>query len=106
VPSALFFISSGGISYAPRRGFKTGFFPGQTRSPGFIGLIRLENLDTGMVLAHEKTQAKPKADRLALMEACRANMSQIFSIYPDPEGDLSSIYERVFFRGSPQPGDP
>jgi len=75
--------------------------PGKRVRRGFIGLIRLENLDTGVVLAHEKTQAKPKADRLALMEACRVNMSQIFSIYPDEDGVLSPIYERVFSAAAP-----
>ncbi len=75
--------------------------PGKRVRRGFIGLIRLENLDTGVVLAHEKTQAKPKADRLALMEACRANMSQIFSIYPDEEGALTPIYEKVFTTAAP-----
>jgi len=49
-----------------------------------------------VVLPHEKTQTKPKADRLALMEACRANFSQIFSLYADREGAISSIYEKVF----------
>jgi len=75
--------------------------PGKRVRRGFIGLIRLENLDTGVVLAHEKTQAKPRADRLALMEACRANMSQIFSIYPDEDGVLSPLYEKVFSSAAP-----
>lgn len=63
---------------------------------GFIGLIRLEKFGTGVVLPHEKTQTKPKADRLALMEACQANLSQIFSVYSDPDEALASIYEQVF----------
>lgn len=75
--------------------------PGKRVRRGFIGLIRLENLDTGVVLAHEKTQAKPKADRLALTEACRANISQIFSIYPDEEGTFAPIYGNVFTKAAP-----
>jgi uncharacterized protein (DUF1015 family) len=63
---------------------------------GFIGLIRLEEFAAGVVLPHEKTQTKPKADRLALMEACRANLSQIFSLYTDEEGAMGSIYKKVF----------
>jgi len=63
---------------------------------GFIGLIRLEAFQAGVVLPHEKTQTKPKADRLALMEACRANFSQIFSLYTDAEGLMTPIYDRVF----------
>jgi uncharacterized protein (DUF1015 family) len=75
--------------------------PGKRVRRGFIGLIGLENLEAGLVFAHEKTQAQPKADRLALMEACRANMSQIFSLYPDEEGSLSSVYEKVFSAAPP-----
>ncbi|MBM4331923.1 MAG: DUF1015 domain-containing protein [Deltaproteobacteria bacterium] len=63
---------------------------------GVIGLVRLEEFAAGVVLPHEKTQTKPKADRLALMEACRANLCQIFSLYPDPEGVMTQIYEEVF----------
>ncbi len=63
---------------------------------GFIGIVRLENYSKKVVLPHEKTQNKPKADRLALMEACQANFSAIFSTYTDPEGAMNSVYEKVF----------
>ena len=68
---------------------------------GFIGLIHLEEYSAGVVLPHEKTQTKPRADRLALMEACQANFSQIFSLYTDEEGAMASIYERVFSSAPP-----
>jgi uncharacterized protein (DUF1015 family) len=51
---------------------------------GFIALSRLEELDTGKIHAHEQTLAGPKADRLKLIQACRANFSSIFSLYSDP----------------------
>lgn len=51
---------------------------------GFIALSKLEELDTGKIHAHEQTLAGPKADRLKLMQACRANFSSIFSLYSDP----------------------
>jgi uncharacterized protein (DUF1015 family) len=63
---------------------------------GFIGLLRLEDYSTGVVLPHEKTQRKPKADRLALMEACRANFCQIFAFYEDKEGRIPALSEQVF----------
>lgn len=63
---------------------------------GFLGLIRLEEFPAGVVLPHERTQTKPKADRLALMEACRANFSPIFSLYSDEEGGMVPIYDRIF----------
>ena len=68
---------------------------------GFIGLIRLEEYSAGVVLPHEKTQTKPRADRLALMEACQANFSQIFSLYPDEEGAMVPIYHQVFSSKGP-----
>jgi uncharacterized protein (DUF1015 family) len=68
---------------------------------GFIGLLRLEEFSRGVVLPHEKTQSKPKADRLALMEACRANFSQIFSLYSDEERAMAPLFERVFAAGAP-----
>jgi uncharacterized protein (DUF1015 family) len=67
---------------------------------GFVGLIQLEPFSAGVVLPHEKTQNKPKADRLALMEACQANFSQIFSLFPDEEKAMSPLYDQVF--SSPQ----
>ncbi len=68
---------------------------------GFIGLIRLEEYSAGVVLPHEKTQTKPRADRLALMDACQANLSQIFSLYPDEEGAMVPIYHQVFSSKGP-----
>lgn len=63
---------------------------------GIIGLLRLEDYSTGVVLPHEKTQRKPKADRLALMEACRANFCQVFAFWEDKERNMPPLYERVF----------
>lgn len=63
---------------------------------GFIGLLRLEDYATGVVLPHEKTQKKPKADRLALMEACQANFCQIFAFFEDKEGKIPALYEKIF----------
>ncbi len=51
---------------------------------GFMGRIRLERFGEGTIYAHEQTHAAAKADRLKLIRACRANLSQIFGIYPDP----------------------
>jgi len=52
---------------------------------GFIGLLELSNLDSKSVLPHEKTMSGPKEDRLKLMSACRADFSQIFTLYDDPD---------------------
>jgi len=55
---------------------------------GFIALCRLEEFDKKIVLPHEKTHAKPKEDRLKLFQATRSNLSQIFSLYADPEKEV------------------
>jgi uncharacterized protein (DUF1015 family) len=68
---------------------------------GFIGLIQLEEYSAKVVLPHEKTQTKPRADRLALMEACQGNFSQIYSLYEDKEGAMAPIYQKVFSSGPP-----
>ena len=50
---------------------------------GLIGMVRLERFSSGNIRPHERTFAGPKADRLRLISACRANLSPIFGIYPD-----------------------
>lgn len=54
------------------------------RRRGFIGLVELEPYDAGVVLPHERTLRGPKEDRLRLMKATEANLSQIFMLYNDP----------------------
>ncbi|MFO7319791.1 MAG: DUF1015 domain-containing protein [Limnochordia bacterium] len=62
---------------------------------GLIGCCRLSPFDHGEVLAHEHTFAKPKEDRLQLMRATAANISQIYAFYSDPEKRVSRILEPV-----------
>ncbi len=67
------------------------------RLRGFFSLVRLEELGKG-VYPHECTHSKPKADRLNLLRACRANISPIFSLYNSPEKKASEIMNRVMLR--------
>jgi len=53
---------------------------------GFIGAVRVEKFEKGVVLPHERTLSKPKADRLNLTRATRKDYEQIFLLYSDPEG--------------------
>ena len=52
---------------------------------GFFAALKLENPHSGKgaVKPHEKTLAKPKADRLSLLKAVKANISPIFGLYDD-----------------------
>lgn len=67
------------------------------RLRGFFSLVRLEELGSG-VYPHECTHSKPKADRLNLLRACRANISPIFSLYNSPEKKASEIMSRVMLQ--------
>jgi len=58
---------------------------------GVIGAVLLADLSSGTVLPHERTMTEPKADRLRLMTACRANLSQVFAIYSDPHGRIDTL---------------
>lgn len=58
------------------------------RRTGVWGLVKLHELGAGSVLPHEHTMKGPRADRLALMRACRAQLSPIFFICSDPHGEL------------------
>lgn len=61
-------------------------YAGQTWTRrGFMARVRLERFGEGSVYPHEETMSGPKADRLMLTRACRANLSQVFGLYPDPQ---------------------
>lgn len=57
---------------------------GPKRRRGVIASVRLHDYHEGVVLPHEGTLARPKADRLRLMEATQCALSPIFAIYSDP----------------------
>lgn len=62
--------------------------PGSDRAlcrRGFFCRVRVENYGAGLIRPHERTQPGPKEDRLRLTRATRANLSPIFSLFPDPE---------------------
>ncbi len=62
---------------------------------GFLGRIRLERFGEGRVYPHEQTLSGPKADRLALLKACRMNLSPIFGLYPEQAGAGQAPLERA-----------
>ncbi|MEJ7826198.1 MAG: DUF1015 family protein [Solirubrobacteraceae bacterium] len=52
---------------------------------GFFARVRVEDYGAGAIRPHERTHPGPKADRLSLTRATRANLSPIFSLYSDPQ---------------------
>jgi uncharacterized protein (DUF1015 family) len=63
---------------------------------GFISLVKLEAWGEGGIIPHEETTPKPVEDRLRLMEACEANLSQIFALYSDPSGEIERQFAGVW----------
>ena len=57
---------------------------------GFIALGRIEDYSANVVFRHERTLAKPKADRLELLRATRAHFGQIFMLYND-NGEIENL---------------
>lgn len=64
-----------------------------TRS-GFIAGVGVEDYETGMILPHEETLSKAKADRLELLRHCHANFSPIFGLYDDASLTVDQIANR------------
>jgi uncharacterized protein (DUF1015 family) len=57
---------------------------------GLIGAVAVEPFAAGRVKPHEKTHAKPKADRLALLRTTRTVFDALFMLARDESGDLQS----------------
>jgi len=60
---------------------------------GFLGLVKLVELDKGIVLPHERTLSGPKEDRLKLFRSTRTNLSPGFMLYRDPARALDAALE-------------
>lgn len=60
---------------------------------GLVGLLKIEDYGAGKVLRHEKTLAKPKEDRLNLLNACRTNFEFIYTIYNDSDAGVWDILD-------------
>lgn len=60
---------------------------------GLVGRVHLEEFAKGIVLPHEETLSKAKADRLQLMRATGCNFSNIYSLYraDDPASPIHDV---------------
>ena len=58
---------------------------------GFFALLHLEDYARRIVRPHERTLAGPKADRLKLLRAARANLSVVFLLYEDREHAIAPL---------------
>jgi uncharacterized protein (DUF1015 family) len=62
---------------------------------GLVSLVRLAEFSEGIVKPHEKTFRGVVTDRLQLLDSCRTQFSQIFSLYPDEKSDVMNLLEGV-----------
>jgi uncharacterized protein (DUF1015 family) len=53
---------------------------------GFLAALGATPKAAKAIVPHERTLAKPKADRLKMLNALRVNVSPIFGVFPDPSG--------------------
>src|SRR5574341_1070610 len=58
---------------------------------GVVAAVRLHDFRDGVVLPHEGTLAAPKADRLELLKAVRANLSPVFGLYQDERNQAQAV---------------
>src|SRR5437763_3367007 len=68
---------------------------------GFMARVRLEKFGAGRIYPHEETMSGPKADRLKLFRATAMNLSQIFGLFPDPEGAVQAKLDAAVGRALP-----
>jgi len=62
---------------------------------GFMARVRATRFGEGPVFPHEETMSGPKADRLMLTAVCKANLSQVFGLYPDAQCEAQNILEET-----------
>ncbi len=85
--------------YVYHQTFTTG---GQTvNRRGFMVRCLLERFGEGKIYPHEETMSGPKQDRLLLTRACRANLSQIFGLFPDPQSQVQELLEKAAAKVAP-----
>ncbi|HUL58309.1 MAG TPA: DUF1015 domain-containing protein [Anaeromyxobacteraceae bacterium] len=63
---------------------------------GFMAAVRLHEFREGVIVPHEKTLVAPKADRLELLKAVKANLSPLFGLYRDEAGASARALANAF----------
>lgn len=68
---------------------------------GFMARVRLERFGEGRIFPHEQTMSGPKEDRLKLTRATGMNLSQIFGLFPDEQGEVQKQLDAAVGRALP-----
>jgi uncharacterized protein (DUF1015 family) len=72
---------------------------------GFLAAVRLHEFREGIIVPHEKTLVAPKADRLEILKAVKANLSPLFGLYVDEKGATARVLARAFERDAVHEAD-
>ncbi len=67
---------------------------GERTRLALIARVRIEEEGDG-ILPHERTMDAPREDRLELLAATRANLSQVLLLHSDPDGEVENLVESV-----------
>jgi uncharacterized protein (DUF1015 family) len=62
---------------------------------GVIGMVKLHAFEEGVVLPHEKTLPGPITDRLDLMKATKSSLSQVFTLFDDPQNVVEGLVATI-----------
>src|ERR1043166_3227937 len=76
-------LNEGVLRKSPRPAFyylEQTFDSGKETRRGLIAAVRLHRWDEGVIMPHEHTLSKPKADRLSLLRAVGSQQGQIFML--------------------------
>ena len=79
--------------YIYRQSFKDPRNGRQHVRSAFLGALKLEPFENQIVIPHERTLAKPRADRRRLLEATNTNFSPVFGLFEDPQSELVAMLE-------------
>lgn len=66
---------------------------------GLFARLRLEPLDSGKIIPHERTLDRPREDRRQLLASTRTHLSAVFLLHPDPDAGVSHALEEAAGRG-------
>jgi uncharacterized protein (DUF1015 family) len=67
----------------------------EVRRRGFMAAVRLHEFREGIIVPHEKTLIAPKADRLELLKAVKANLSPLLGLYRDEQGATARALDAI-----------
>jgi uncharacterized protein (DUF1015 family) len=73
------------VMWALRQDYTAPDGSARTRT-GFFARVRVDDYGAGRIRPHERTHPGPREDRLKLTRATHANLSPIFSLFPDSSG--------------------